>query len=125
MGETRHWMNLASEKSVGGVSVVVCGFSQIDEVKTIGEDFPSLKTEAILLDARVAVIEQRLRARNSDETRRLDLARVVGSVEDFIDRNSKSAPMVRKTFQRHRSPIIDASDLAPARVAAEVTKFLR
>ena len=62
--ETRQWISFGKRKAEIGVTVVICGFSNPDEIKEIINDFPNLEVITILLDGEADVIEQRLRKRN-------------------------------------------------------------
>jgi RNase adaptor protein for sRNA GlmZ degradation len=125
LAETRYWINFGQQKANDGVAIVVCGFSNPEEIKEIEKDFPSVQIKTILLDADAALIERRLRNRNVNEAIKRDLERVVGSTEDFIRNNTKFVPILRELCQKNQCAIIDTSNLNPEEVAEGVCECIQ
>ena len=122
--ETRYWIDLGIQKSNEGITVVVCGFSNPDEIEEMQKDFPNFEIKTILLDGEAELVEQRLRNRNTNHAVKADLERAVGSAEAFIENNTTFIPVLRKICQKHGCPIIDTSHLEPLSVAKKVVEFL-
>ena len=124
LAETRHWISLGKQKAEGGITIVVCGFSNPEEIEEIKKDFPNLEVKTILLDGDAALIEKRLRDRNTDEAVKKDLERAVGPADAFIENNTRFVPILRKICQQHQCAIIDTSDLSIKETAERVSKII-
>jgi len=123
LDETKHWMSEGQTKAGLGIALVVCGFFNPDEIQELVKDFSDIHIITILLDGRAEIIEQRLRARNSDQTVKADLERVVGSADAFIENNTKFVPILREICLRHACPVVDTTDKDPIAVAQEISKL--
>lgn len=124
INETRYWIELGSQKVEQGLSFVVCGFANPDEIADIQKDFSTVEIETILLDADDEVIEQRLRNRNQDGAVKADLERVTGSAEEFIKNNRNFTPVLRAICQKHGCQIIDTTHIKPEEVAVKLVELL-
>lgn len=125
LDETRYWIALGQEKAQENITLVICGFSNPDEIENILKGTPNLEVQTILLDGDATIIEQRLRSRNEDVIVRSDLERAVGQPADaFIENNTKFIPILREICQRHKCPIVDTSHLDPKTVAERVVGFI-
>ncbi|PIQ91607.1 MAG: hypothetical protein COV70_02800 [Parcubacteria group bacterium CG11_big_fil_rev_8_21_14_0_20_39_22] len=123
--ETEYWIEYGRKKDEGGVTVVVCGFSNPDEIAEIQGKSSDVKVQTILLDADAKIIENRLRNRNTDESVKKDLERAVGSVETFIKNNTRFIPILRKICREHQCPVVDTTHMAPEAVADDVAKLIK
>ena len=124
IGRTREWINLGNQKSTEGITIIVCGVSNPDEIETIQKDFPGLDVKTILLDGDEKIIEQRLRDRNNDSNVKADLERVVGSAEAFIENNTRFATVLREICKKHGCDIVDTTDLDPQTVAKRLFEII-
>lgn len=124
LDETRYWIDLGQKKSALGITVLVCGFSNPDEIEPIQKDFPNIETCTILLDGEESITETRLRKRNSNPEVKADLERAVGSAEAFIQNNTKFIGILRCICQKHNCPFVDTSYLDPKSVAEEIKKII-
>lgn len=125
LDETRNWIALGHKKAEENIKLVICGFSNPDEIDEIVKEFPNLKVQTILLDGEDSIIEQRLRKRNEDTAARVDLERAVGrSADAFIESNTKFVPILREICHRHNCPTIDTSHLDPEMVAERVAGLI-
>lgn len=123
--ETKHWIELGWQSTHQGITVVICGLSNPDEIKDIQKDFPDLEISTILLDGEEKIIEGRLRNRNMNSAVKADLERVVGSAEDFIKNNTRFIPVLREICRNNGCQIIDTSYLTPGAVAERVSVLLK
>lgn len=121
LDETKYWISLGKEKASEGITVVVCGFMNPDELATIfAEEDPGVRVETILLDGDAQVIEERLRGRNADTGKMENFARAVGNAEAFIQNNTRFVPILREICQRHGCPTIDTTHKTPDEVAQDI-----
>lgn len=124
IGRTREWISFGNQKSMEGITLIVCGVSNPDEIETVQKDFPGLDVKTILLDGDEKIIEQRLRGRNNDSNVKADLERVVGSAEAFIENNTRFASVLREICKKHNCDIIDTTYVDPKTVAEKVVEVL-
>lgn len=124
INKTREWLSAGNHKSENGVTLVVCGFSNPDEISLMEKDFPGLQITTILLDGDAQVIEQRLRGRNTDSAVKADLERVVGSAENFIQNNTRFIPVLRDICKKHNCALVDTTNSDPKVVAEVVAKLI-
>jgi hypothetical protein len=108
-----------------GLTLVVLGISNPDEIEKMQQNFSDLEIKTILLDGRAEVIEERLRKRNTDKNVKADLRRVTGSTDKFMQDNSNFIPVLRETCRKHGCAIIDTSHLEPKTVAERVAEHLK
>lgn len=125
LAETRYWIDIGLSRFEEGITVVVCGFSNPEEIKEIEKSFTNLEIKTILLDGDADLIEKRLRDRNTDKAVKKGLERTVGSVDEFIENNTKFVPILREICQRHQCAIVDTSKLSPKEVAEKVSKLIQ
>lgn len=125
LSETRHWIEYGQKKSEDGITVIVCGFSNPDEIAEIQKEFPHSEVQTILLDADAEVIEARLRNRNTNPDVMKDLERAVGPAEEFIQNNTRFVPILREICQKRGCPIVDTTHLSPEEVAAKIADFIK
>ena len=123
--ETKYWLDLSRQKVSKGKVLVVCGFSNPDEIAELQEGYIVDEARTILLDGDVEIIEQRLRSRNTDPLILKDLERAVGSPDAFIENNTRFVPILREICRKRNCPIIDTTHLVPEDVAKEVAKFVK
>lgn len=125
IGRTREWINSGNQKSIKGVSLIVCGFTNPDEIKIIKKEFPNLDIRIILLDGEAGVIEQRLLNRNNKIEVKEDLERVVGSVDAFIENNTRFIPVLREICKKQACSIIDTTYLEPKIIADRLIELIK
>lgn len=125
IGRTREWIDSGNQKSMEGVSLVVCGFTNPDEIEIIKKEFSNLNIRIVLLDGEAGMIEQRLRNRNNKIEVKEDLERVVGSVDDFIENNTRFIPVLREICRKQGCSIIDTTYLEPKIVAYKIMELIK
>ena len=125
INRTLEWITLGNKKSTEGITVVVCGIVNPDEIESLNKNFPDLEVRTILLDGDVKVIERRLRNRNQNKKVKDDLERVVGSAEAFIENNSRFLPVLREIYKKYGYPIIDTTYIDPKSVAERVVELMK
>lgn len=125
IGRTREWITLGGKKSSEGITVVICGIANPDEIVVMKNDFPEIEIKTVLLDGDADVIEQRLRGRNQNDAVKADLERVVGSAEDFIKNNTNFLFVLRDMYKKYGYPIVDTTHLEPRAVAERVVAFIK
>ena len=125
ISRTREWVGIGEKKTKDGLSLIVSGFANPEEIEVIKKDFPNLEIKIILLDGDEKVTEQRLRNRNNNSLVKADLERVVGSAEKFIENNTNFTPILREICKKSNCPIIDTTNLSPKSVAKKVVEFIK
>lgn len=125
INKTTEWINFGSKKSDEGITVIVCGIANPDEIAPLMKDFPNLEIKMILLDGEVEKIEQRLRSRNKNPKIKSDLERVVGSTEIFIKNNSNFLPILREIYKKYNYPIIDTTHIDSIVVAERLAELIK
>ncbi len=124
LNKTREWIERGSQKVGEHITLIVCGFSNPDEIEPMKKDFPDLEIKTILLDGNADVIEERLRNRNTNPAVKADLERAVGSAEAFIQNNTRFVPTLREICKKHSCSIIDTNNSDPETVAQKITQIL-
>lgn len=121
---TQEWIAYGYHKAVNGITVVVCGTVNPDEIESVQEPFSDFLIRTLLLDGREDVIEQRLRKRNLSAHIASDLERVTGSVEGFIQNNTQYIPVLRELYRSYGYPIVDTTKMKSEDVAEQVAAIL-
>jgi len=118
ISETKHWMGKGLELIKKNKNLVVCGFTNPDEVK-------SPETIFILLTAQPNIIRQRLAKRYTKNGTFDKTQKIIGlPIKEFIDNNVQFAEKLENIFRKHNSPIIDTSKLSPEKVAQAVADII-
>ena len=121
--ETKHWIALANENAKKGITTIITGFANPEELPLLRSE-NDIETECILLDASKETIRARLTKRNTPEAL-ADLERVVGgSADAFIENNISFASKLRTICEEHHCAIIETDDISPEEVAMKITKII-
>ena len=118
--ETQRWMDVAALNAKTGISTVVCGFANPEELGEL-KLAPSLKVTYILLDADEETIRQRLAGRYTDVGSEAEVQRATNdSIETFIQNNVSFSSKLREICRKQERAIIDTKNLQVEEVADQI-----
>jgi len=125
ISETKHWLNEGIKLIKKNKSIVVCGFSNPDEVNSIIKH-ESPEVVFIFLDAQPDIIRQRLKNRYTKDGIFDKTQKVINKpVNEFIDSSVQFAKQIKNIFKKYNYPIVDTSKLSPKEVAKVVADIMQ
>ena len=122
--ETRHWVDIANDNSLQGITTVVCGFANPEVFLKIHKetDVPAL---LVLLDARGETIQERLLGRYPTKESEKEIERASGTtLESFVENCVSFAPKLRKLFDTYQMPVVETDTKTPEEVGREVATII-
>jgi hypothetical protein len=124
IAETQRWIEEGAAKAQKGISTVVCGFANPEELPQIKKK-EDLRLKYILLDADEKTIRDRLVGRYATAASGAEIQRVTGdSVESFIQNNVSFLSALREICRAKGCDIVDTRDQKVDVVANHVADHL-
>ena len=120
LAETQYWMDVAAKNAEAGLSTVVCGFANPEELGGLKLS-SNLKATYILLDADEETIRQRLAGRYTDAGSEAEVQRATNdSLETFIQNNVSFSSVLREICRQQSCAIVDTKSLEIEEVADQI-----
>lgn len=118
--EARYWIDFGMQNIKNGISTIVCGFANPEEI------IHNNNIEFILLDANEKIIEQRIDERYQTKESKQELKRVTNcTVEKFIKNNTSFLAILRDICKNDkRCNIVNTINKSPKNVAKQVVKTI-
>jgi len=123
--ETRHWLGVTKRNKQKGVSTVICGLTQPDEIKRLTKGRKFSKINFCLLNITKKEIEKRLKERFKTLRDIRNLKKVCGStLEEHITNNFEYAKLMRKLAKQYNSYVIENSHLSKEQTVNRIVKWI-
>lgn len=122
LAETQYWIEEAATNAKEGISTLVCGFANPEELSQF-QLTGDIRVEYILLDASPETIRQRLGGRYIAPESETEVQRVVNSsLETFIQNNVSFSSVLREICRKSGCTIIDTEQLSSEEVTERVAE---
>lgn len=123
--ESEHWLQVAIRNAEQGISTIVCGLSQPDEILECESAANAPPILFCLLDLSDEKVRERLSKRYETAENVLALRKVSRvTPEEFITSNISYAKLLRELFGEYQSLIIDTSQDSESQTVHKIAQWI-